>query len=223
MRSLCSLGACACLLFACSTAKSAEISGEYLEARSCDVYTGPCFANGQMGSAGKEALMAWKVDEGQWKGVKLAGMGVALVLNAEGTLGYDGVFPMRAGQIKSIILVDEKATAAQQAALVDFVKETAKDLIGKVQTVKRSPISLSNDHLAGCGVFKAGDLAQIETRGLRKGDCTCSNESNFYLPLARVDNSSAAYAKTLSYAGEDLDSRWSLHNIRSAYLATFAR
>src|SRR4051812_24347247 len=113
MRTICFLGAGACLLLAAAAAKSAEISGEYLEARSCDVYTGPCFANGQMGSAGKEALMAWKVDEGQWNGVKLSGMGVALVLNAEGTLGYDGVFPMRAGEIKSIILVDEKANAKQ--------------------------------------------------------------------------------------------------------------
>ena len=41
----------------------AEISGEYLEARSCDVWTGPCFANGEIGLSGKEAVLAWKVDK----------------------------------------------------------------------------------------------------------------------------------------------------------------
>jgi hypothetical protein len=223
MRGLCSIGACAAVLLTCSAARSGEISGEYLEARSCDVFTGPCFANAQMGSAGKEAVLAWKVDEGRWQGVPVDGLGVAVVLNSEGTLGNDGVFPMNAGNIKSVILVDERATARQQTALIDFVKHTAIDVIGSVQTVKRVPISLSNDHLAGKGVFKAGEVARIETRPMKRGDCTCTNERNFYLPLANVDNSSPAYAKTLSYTGDGLDSRWTLHNIRSAYLATFER
>ena len=54
-------------------AQGADISGEYLEARSCDIYTGPCFANGEIGITGKEAVMAWKVDEGSWAGQDLAG------------------------------------------------------------------------------------------------------------------------------------------------------
>jgi hypothetical protein len=223
MRGLCSIGACAAVLLTCSAVRAGEISGEYLEARSCDVFTGPCFANAQMGSAGKEAVMAWKVDEGRWQGVPVDGLAVAVVLNSEGTLGNDGVFPMNAGNIKSVILVDERATVRQEAALIDFVKHTAKEVIGSVQTVKRVPISLSNDHLAGKGVFRAGDLARIETRPMKRADCCCTNERKFYLPLAQVDNSSPAYANTLSYTGDGLDGRWTLHNIRSAYLATFER
>ena len=73
-----------------SAAQAATITGEYLEARTCDVYTGPCFANAEMELAGKEALMAWKVDKGTWKGVKLDGLGVAVVVNAQGTIGFDG-------------------------------------------------------------------------------------------------------------------------------------
>ena len=221
MRGLCSIGTCAAVLLTCSAVRAGEISGEYLEARSCDVFTGPCFANAQMGSAGKEAVMAWKVDEGRWQGVPVDGLAIAVVLNSEGTLGNDGVFPMNAGNIKSVILVDEKATVRQEAALIDFVKHTANEVIGSVQTVKRVPISLSNDHLAGKGVFKAGDLARIETRPMKRADCCCTNERKFYLPLAKVDNSSPAYANTLSYTGDGLDSRWTIHNIRSAYLATF--
>jgi hypothetical protein len=223
MRGLCSFVACAAVLLTCAATEAGEISGEYLEARSCDVFTGPCFANAQMGSAGKEAVMAWKVEEGRWQGVSVVGLGVAVVLNSEGILGFDGVFPMKAGQVKSVILVDEKATAQQQTALIDFVKHSTNDLLGSVQIVKRVPIFLSTDHMAGKGVFKAGNLASIETRPMRRGDCTCTNEQNFYLPLAKVDNSSPAYANTLSYTGDGLDNRWTLHNIRSAYLATFER
>ena len=94
MRGLCSVSACVVVLLACSAARGSEISGEYLEARTCDVFTGPCFANSQMGSAGREAVLAWKVDAGTWKGVPVSGLGIAAILNAEGTLGYDGVFPM---------------------------------------------------------------------------------------------------------------------------------
>jgi hypothetical protein len=217
------LGACSVALLVCSSAQAAEISGEYLEARSCDVYTGPCFANSQAGLAGREALMAWKVDAGQWKGVRLNGLGVAVVLNAESTLGEDGVFPMTAGEIKSVILVDQRANAQQRDALIDFVRSAATNVIGDVQTVKSVPLSLSNDHLAGKGVFKAGNLASIETRALQQSDRCCSNESCYYQPLSKVENSSPAFANTLEYKGDGLDSQWELHNIRSAMLATFER
>jgi hypothetical protein len=130
---------------------------------------------------------------------------------------------MAAGEIKSVILVDQKANKEQQAALVDFARHSAKGVLGTVQTVKSVPLSLSNDHLAGKGVFKAGDLASIETRALKQSDRCCSNESCYYQPLSKVENSSPAYAKTLKYTGDGLDSQWELHNIRSAMLATFER
>ena len=63
------VAACAFLGLLSGVVQAAQISGEYLEARSCDVYTGPCFANAEMDLAGKEALMAWRVEQGSWKGV----------------------------------------------------------------------------------------------------------------------------------------------------------
>jgi hypothetical protein len=37
------------LVLAVSPSFAKEVSGEYIEARTCDVYTGPCFANGEVG------------------------------------------------------------------------------------------------------------------------------------------------------------------------------
>ncbi|MCA9117725.1 MAG: DUF1326 domain-containing protein [Planctomycetaceae bacterium] len=216
------VAALAVVLGVASVAPAAEISGEYLEARTCDVYTGPCFANAEMGLAGKEALMAWQVDEGSWKGVSLDGLGVALVLHAEGTLGDDGIFGMKAGKIRSVILVDQQGSEVQQQALVDFVRAKAKDLAGDVQRVEAVDIELKNDHLSGRGVLKAGKIGQIETRALKEDDCVCTNEIVYYQPLGNVRNSSPAFLKTLSYQGAGLDNRWTTHNIRSAFLATFS-
>jgi len=198
-----------------------QIAGEYLEARTCDVYTGPCFANGEMGLSGREAVMAWRIEQGGWNGIDLVGLSVAVVANSENTMGDTGVFKMKAGKIESVILIDEKATAAQRTALEAFVRETAKDFTKHVRFVKPVPLKLENDHLAGKGVFIAGSIAKIETRALGKGDCVCMHEDVYYQPLNKVADFSPAYSKTLSYTGDGLGNTWTTHGQRSAFLATF--
>ena len=49
-------------------ARRAGVSGDYVEIRSCDVITGPCFANGEMQLTGGEAVLGWSVREGRWRG-----------------------------------------------------------------------------------------------------------------------------------------------------------
>src|ERR1041384_3990131 len=111
------------------------ISGDYLEVRSCDVYTGPCFANSEYGLAGKEGILVWSVREGAWKGVSLNGLSVIAVVRADGTL-TDVRYEPRHG--KAVLLVDESATASQRDALKDFARCMAGDLITEVADVKRS-------------------------------------------------------------------------------------
>src|SRR3989441_1812577 len=85
----------------------AALKGDYIEVRSADVYTGPCFANSEVGLVGNEAILAWRVKEGSWKGINLNGLSVVAVLKAQATLGdpYSNPYPA-----KSILLVDDKAT-----------------------------------------------------------------------------------------------------------------
>ena len=66
---------------------SRSLSGNYMEARTADVYTGPCFANGEVEINGKEAVFGWKINNGSWKGVNLAGLGVVGVVRSQHTLG----------------------------------------------------------------------------------------------------------------------------------------
>ncbi|MGQ0636553.1 MAG: DUF1326 domain-containing protein [Planctomycetaceae bacterium] len=214
----------ACLLtLVSSPAFAGQISGEYLEARTCDVYTGPCFANGEVGIAGKEAVMAWRIDQGSWVGQKLDGLGAALIVKANDTLGFGGSFYTKPDKIMAVIVVDEQASSGQREALVQFVKDNAPHLTGDVVKIEAAPISLTNDHLASNGVFTAGKLAKIETRKLAKGDCVCSNEAVFYPPLAKVDNARPAFTVNCTFEGTGLDSNWTTVNKRSAFLATFER
>src|SRR6202165_2600568 len=66
---------------------SQTIHGDYIEARTADVYTGPCFANAEAGLAGDLAVMGWKIDKGNFQGVNLDGLSVMGVIRASNTLG----------------------------------------------------------------------------------------------------------------------------------------
>src|SRR3954468_90334 len=124
-------------------ASAEDISGSYLEARTCQVYTGPCFANAEVNLTGKDALMAWNIEDGKRGGVDLSGLSVILVVAASDTLGFDGVNEPK--ELKSAILVDEKASEAQRDALVAFAKEHAGRAGEHVVRVDSSPISMSLD------------------------------------------------------------------------------
>ena len=219
-----SLATAAGLLFVfATTGHAAKITGEYVEARTCSVYTGPCFANAEMGLAGKEALMAWKIDKGQWKGVNVDGLGAAVIVTAQNTIGFDGIFPLRAGKMNAVILIDKKATPEQHAALVDFVKDTAKTYTKNVVKIEQAPIELKTNHLTKQAQFTAGRVAEIKTRALKKSDCVCTNEVVYYQPLTKVENFSPAFSLKVSYQGKGLNRRFTNFGTRSAFLATFRR
>src|SRR4051794_25255364 len=84
--------------------------GLYVEARTCDVWTGPCFANADFNLGGKNAVLAWKVNDGSAGGLSLNGLGIVAVVAAHNTLGLEQVGPAR-----SVLIVDERATADQKA------------------------------------------------------------------------------------------------------------
>ena len=60
-----------CAAFAAAGSDEPAVSGDYVEARTCDIFTGPCFANGEMNLAGRQGIAAWKV--GTWIGLAKSG------------------------------------------------------------------------------------------------------------------------------------------------------
>src|SRR6476620_1154823 len=120
-----------------SADSSAAVRGQYVEARTCDVFTGSCFANADTGLTGKNAALAWKVEAGTFAGSKLDGLGVVAVISVSETLGLKQTRPGRA-----VIIVDDRATRAQREALVKFVKDQAGSLVGDVVAVHTAPIDL---------------------------------------------------------------------------------
>ncbi len=199
------------------------IVGDYVEIRSCDVYTGPCFANGEMGLAGEEAVLAWSVERGTWEGTKLDGLKVVAVVKAEGTLGDVRRDPPPA---RAVVIVDSAADARQQKALLALAKHQAGRLLEKVVRVDAAPIELTT-HVAscpdnGCSIVRAKGLVEIRTRCLGGKDHVCGNEERFYPPLTKIDNARPAFTVVGLFQGKGLDLSFDEASRRSAYLGTFS-
>ncbi len=199
------------------------IQGNYIEVRTCDVYTGPCFAMGERGTAGREAILTWDVTKGSHDGVALDGLKVIAVVRANQTLtGDDSQNPYTA---KSVLIVDERATEAQATALVSFAKEMGGDLLDNVVRVDASPIEVQAMECTreSCGFVRAKGLVEVSTRCLNGGDKICHNETAFYPPLTPTDSAMAHFAMDLNFHGKGLGTTWSDGDRRSAFLGTFSR
>ena len=206
-----------------STANAQSISGDYIETRSADVWTGPCVANGEMNLAGDQAILAWRVTKGDWKGVSLDGLSVVAVVKANATLGdeYNNPYPAR-----SVVIVDEKACGDQSKALIEFAQSMAGELLKNVVRVEVAPIKVEVngvDGHYGTTVVRAGKIAGIQTRAINGKDHLCGNEEVFYRPLSEMTHSMPAVAELDQFDGAGLDVSWTVRGKRSAFVGTFAR
>lgn len=212
----------AAVVVSAATSQAVQIQGDYLETRSCDIYTGPCFANAELGLTGRQAVMAWSIDEGEFAGVDLSGLKVVAAVRSADTLGFGVGITVRNELNKSVLLLDRRATPAQQAALEKFVRAKAGTTLGEVVRVAALPIDMQLDHVDMTARLKAGDEVSMETRKLGKSDCVCTNEQVYYPPLVAVENSEPAYTLESSFQGRGLGAQWNHNRSRSSFLATFA-
>ncbi len=213
-----------CLIAAtCVAAKlpTNHVRGEYLEARTADVYTGPCFANGEVGQTGKLAVMGWHISKGSFDGVELDGLSVVGVVRAKDTIGD---FELTSNPAKAVIIVDEKASPEQQIALKSFAREMAGALLSDVVRTDVQPIQFTlqggNVH-ARVASLVAGDEAKISTRALVDADQVCHNEGVWYQPLVKLEHAMPAYTTGNSYGGNSLGETWSYPEKRGSFVGTF--
>jgi hypothetical protein len=206
------------LVVAAAPAYAGGIKGKYVEARTCDVWTGPCFANAEMNIGGKQALMAWKIEEGTLDGVRLDGLGIVAVVVTSDTLGLTQTGPGRA-----VLIVDKKADPSQRRALIRLAHQQAGDLVRNVVAVRSAAIELELGACKGgsCARLEAGD-ARLETRCLdTHHDKVCGNESAFYPPLARSVKATAAVAVKHGFTGKGFGETWKEADRRGAYVGSF--
>ena len=193
-----------------------SVQGRYVEARTCDVWTGPCFANGEIHVRGKQAVVGWVVDRGGFQGTELAGLNVAAAVVAEGTIGSGAE-----GKMQAVVFVDERASGAQAKALVALARSLAPSYLADIVGVERRTISYERKGMEA--TLAVGEVARIRTTAFCPCDAICCNEEQFYPAISGSTKVECAKTVEHEYKGKALDARWSEPNKRSAMLGTFAR
>ena len=207
------------LLPAVALGAGVEISGTYVEARTADVYTGPCFANSEVGLVGNEAIMAWRIEEGGWEGVDLEGLSVLAVVRSEATLGDPYA---ESDAAESVLIVDAGADQSQRRALEGFARGMGGGLLADVALTLTAQVEfevLAN----GAASVSAGELAALRTRPLDHRDHLCGNETVFYPPLAPTDGAAPGVALEHTWQGEGLGATWKSPGKRSSFVGRFSR
>ena len=141
-----------------------QIRGDYVETRSADVYTGQCFANGEVNLVGNEAILAWRVQDGSWTGATISGFTVAAAVHAKATLGdpYADPYPAQA-----VLLVDDQASPEQQVAFASFARHMGGKLLANADNVLPVQMELVVSYERhGVAMLRAGRFATVETRSL---------------------------------------------------------
>jgi hypothetical protein len=198
-----------------------NVRGEYIEARTADVYTGPCFANAEVGLTGDLAVMGWKIEQGSYDGVNLDGLSVMGAVRASNTLGnvIDTVYP-----VKAVLIIDERANAEQRLALKAFAHKMGGQLLADVVHVEYQPIEFAvadNNVHTRKAVMTAGKMVKLETRAMTDADQVCHNESVWYQPLTPVEHAMAAYTVSNDFGGTGLGTVWKYSGNRGSFVGTF--
>src|SRR3954469_24640514 len=83
----------------------ATVSGQYVEARTAEVFTGGCIMGSEAETMGKDAVLAWKVDRGSFNGVSLDGLSVVAAVAGDRNLGIAEIGGGQAS-VRAAVFVD---------------------------------------------------------------------------------------------------------------------
>jgi hypothetical protein len=195
-----------------------SVSGTYVEARTAEVFAGGCIMNSEAETMGKQALLAWRVDKGTVAGVSLDGLSVVAALSGTHNLGMREMGGEAPTLVKTLLYVDERATAAQRDALVSMARTAIGDLAFRVVEVQAVPIAFERSHHAAA--VQAGD-ATLQVEAHIHHDPSCGAMQWFH-PLSRGAKAEVGLTRNQSFTGQALGSRWQQIDKRSAFVGTFA-
>jgi hypothetical protein len=193
------------------------ISGAYLEARTAEVFAGGCVMNSEAGTAGRHAVLAWKIDQGSFNGIALDGLSVVAAIAADRNLGINEIGGDYA-QTKAAVYVDTQATSAQQNALIALATELSGGIVGTVVKVTPQPIVFTDT--AHRVRVSTSDIALDVNKHLEH-DLTCGG-MQWFQPLSSVSQATIGMAKRHMFTGSSLGTKWSDPDKRSAFFGTFS-
>ena len=203
-----------------SAGERARITGEYVEARTAEVFAGGCIMNSEAETMGRQAIMAWKITTGSLDGVVLDGLTVAAAVAGDRNLGMREMGGEEPTAVKAIITVDPRATPAQRTALVRLVRELSRGLITEVVRVDTARIKFATTQNY-VEVSVPDQSIQLTVNREMKHDPSCG-AMQWFKPFTVLTESAMGVAEAHSFSGQGLGTKWSAPDKRSAFFGSFA-
>ena len=197
-----------------------RVTGEYVEARTAEVFAGGCIMNSEAETAGRQAVLAWKITSGRFDGVALDGLAITAAVAGDRNLGMREMGGEEPHAVRAILTVDARANAAQQAALAALAKELSGGLITEVVRVDVAPIRF--DVTAQTIDVSATDALRLTVNKTMVHDPSCGAMQWFKPFSTQLTQSAMGTAEAHAFSGAGLGSKWSAPNKKSAFYGTFA-
>jgi len=204
----------ASLVLLCGSTAFAAVKGDYVEVRTASVFAGACHYNGELTTAGREAVLAWSVKGGSWGGVPLAGVRAVAVVGSDANLADP------AAARRSELIVDSNVSAAQAQAFARAVGGAYGAVLGRVAEVRRAPVGFSADGKS----FKvsAAGAVVLDVEAMPDDLCCRMPHLVWYAPLVAVEGRKVGHTRTASYAGGAAGAAWQRTGENGAFYGTFS-
>jgi hypothetical protein len=196
-----------------------RVTGDYVEARTAEVFAGGCIMNSEAETMGRQAILAWRIASGNFDGVQLDGLTVVAAVAGDRNLGMREMGGEEPTSVKASITVDPRATPAQRDALVALVRELSGGLISDVVKVEAGPVRFATT--SKYVEVSVPDTLELVVNKEMKHDPSCG-AMQWFKPFAPLMQSAMGTAEAHSFSGAGLGTRWSAPDKRSAFWGTFA-
>ncbi|MCM3870459.1 MAG: DUF1326 domain-containing protein [Pyrinomonadaceae bacterium] len=196
-----------------SQADGTSVRGDYVEVRTASVFAGACHYNGELTTAGRDAMMAWNVKSGMWRGVDLTGVRAIAIVSAGENLADQNA--ARQAQI----VIGENASDAQSRAMLEGLKSRYAAALGKIVSVRRGPLSF--EHQSKAYSVAADNFAAITVEAMPDDLCCKMPQLIWYTPLVALENRKVGYTTKALYAGGDVGEPWQRLGENSAFYGSF--
>ena len=205
------------LLLSATPAWAGAVVGQYVEARTAEVFAGGCIMSSEAETIGRQAVMAWRIDAGVHHGQVLDGLRVVAAVSGDRNLGIREIGGESPSFVRAVVYVDERATDAQRTALADLALALSRGLITEV--VQVTPVAIRFDDTADSIAVVAGQ-SQLTVRKSVEHGPACG-AMKWFTPFSVVDTPALGTALAHEFTGRGLDARWSAPNRKSAYFGAF--
>jgi hypothetical protein len=194
------------------------VTGDYVEARTAEVFTGPCILGSEGEVSGKEAIMAWRVARGSVNGVALDGLSLVAVVAADKHLSLHEYGAPRPTSIRAVVMTDNRATPAQQQALVAMARALAPGMFNEVIATRTVPITFERGNDS---VHVSAGAANLDVVTEFEHPTTCG-ATRWFNTLSKSRGSKPGLTRIQEWSGADLGPQWKQLDSKSAYVGTFS-